>query len=484
MKSLLTLFAFAATTCITAVAQACGGLGFFHDDNPESVERVEQFVQEMRALGPEGLTAALEEYSRGCRGQKGLTPETHKRWQAALDQIAAQRGAATSRLYWYTDLEAAKVAAEKSEKPILSLRMLGKLTDEYSCANSRFFRTTLYANEEISNALRERFVLHWQSVRPVPKVTIDFGDGRKLERTLTGNSAHYILSPQGRPLDVLPGLYSPQKFLSWLGRVEQLAQHFIHIPKYDRVEPTRIRELRRYHQKSEQAILAAWRKDLVTIGTPQPLAVPTTAFNNAIPPKAPLAKEAMPLAMSKSLVEAPLLPLVAEQPANEPASPDAVESAQVAVAKRAVAAPMIRNFVARGERLDKTTSDEQWEKIAALHRDETKLDPSSVAVIRNENEDPREAARRASSKRRVEDPILALVQEFESNITLDTVKNEYQLHRRIHRWFLDGTITSDFDQLNEKVYAELFLTPSSDPWLGLAPANVYTALDKGGKVAQ
>jgi hypothetical protein len=70
-------------------------------------------------------------------------------------------------------------------KPILSLRLLGKLTDEFSCANSRFFRTVLYPNDEVSAVLRDRFVLHWRSVRPVPTVTIDFGDGRKLERTLT-----------------------------------------------------------------------------------------------------------------------------------------------------------------------------------------------------------------------------------------------------------------------------------------------------------
>jgi hypothetical protein len=34
--------------------------------------------------------------------------------------------------------------------------------------------------------------------------------------------------------------------------------------------------------------------------------------------------------------------------------------------------------------------------------------------------------------------------------------------------------------LNEKVYAELFLTPSSDPWLGLKPNNAYSALDGDG----
>lgn len=45
------------------------------------------------------------------------------------------------------------------------------------------------------------------------------------------------------------------------------------------------------------------------------------------------------------------------------------------------------------------------------------------------------------------------------------------LHRQIHQWFVQGNQTSN------KVYAELFLTPSSDPWLGLAPDDIYSAID-------
>src|SRR5262249_39657578 len=84
---------------------------------------------------------------------------------------------------------------------------LGKLTDEFSCANSRYFRTSLYANHEIGDYLREHFILHWQTVRPVPHVTIDFGDGRKLERTLTGNSIHWAVDCGVSPVDARPGLY-------------------------------------------------------------------------------------------------------------------------------------------------------------------------------------------------------------------------------------------------------------------------------------
>ncbi len=34
----------------------------------------------------------------------------------------------------------------------------------------------------------------------------------------------------------------------------------------------------------------------------------------------------------------------------------------------------------------------------------------------------------------------------------------------------------DLDSLNERVYAELFLTPSDDPWLGLSPSSIFTAI--------
>jgi hypothetical protein len=73
-----------------------------------------------------------------------------------------------------------------------------------------------------------------------------------------------------------------------------------------------------------------------------------------------------------------------------------------------------------------------------------------------------------------------MVRALESSVALDTVKNEYRLHREIHRWLSDASDQPDVETLNERVYAELFLTPSSDPWLGLAPADVYTALPNGG----
>lgn len=136
----------------------------------------------------------------------------------ALDRLCNQKDAHTTLLPWFTDLPGAMAAAQRTQRPILSLRLLGRLDEELSCANSRFFRKLLYPEPRINRVLRERFVLHWQSVRPVPRVTIDFGNGTKIERTLTGNSVHLVLDMHGRPADALPGLFSPDVFLPLLVR--------------------------------------------------------------------------------------------------------------------------------------------------------------------------------------------------------------------------------------------------------------------------
>jgi hypothetical protein len=159
--------------------------------------------------GPAGLDAHIREHGTFA------SPE--------LDQLCAQIHAHTTLLYWFTDLDAAMAEARRTRRPILSLRLLGRLDEELSCANSRFFRRLLYPEPRINQLLRDRFVLHWQSVRAVPKVTIDFGDGRRMVRTLTGNSLHLVLDAYGRPVDALPGLLSPDVFRKLLVRAHALA---------------------------------------------------------------------------------------------------------------------------------------------------------------------------------------------------------------------------------------------------------------------
>jgi hypothetical protein len=143
--------------------------------------------------------------------------------KTALDELCQEQDCYASNLYWYTDLEQAEAPPKTSGKPILSLPLLGRLDTELSCGNSQFFRVALYPNSETSQELTENLILHWQTVRPLPKVTIDFGEGCKLERTITGNSIYYILDSSGHPIDAIPGLYRLKAFLTQLTQAEVIA---------------------------------------------------------------------------------------------------------------------------------------------------------------------------------------------------------------------------------------------------------------------
>ncbi len=404
-------------------------------------------INTLRELGPTGLEALLRHldfYNSGGMtygaplDQVPQAKEDFDRLRKAIDMVAQQKDADLSRLYWYTDFETAKRAAQTLNKPILSLRLLGRLDEEFSCANSRFFRTALYPNAEVSKYLREHFILHWQSVRPVPKVTIDFGDGRKLERTLTGNSIHYVLDRNGDLVDALPGLYGPKAFLRSLKAAEGIAQRKISL----HVVPKNF--VTDFHRMELVQSQKQWEMDLRTIDLPitNEMSAPQASTDNL---------------------------------------PTALEATIVTATKMKEELPTLRSLSLEKEA---SMADEKlWEKIAARHLEDSRLDGMSHEMIKRKEPDLAEKAMRATmSKALVENPLLKFVQNFEHSIAEDTVRNEYLLHSKIHRWFMEGVEQEGIDKFNERVYAELFLTPSSDPWLGLNPENVYCALEDRGVV--
>jgi hypothetical protein len=388
-------------------------------------------ITALREAGSEGLAALFTVYGETIEQQKlnslrGLSASADARWQAlrtALDTVGQQRDCHASHLYWFTDLEQAKAASHTSGKPILSLRLLGKLNEELSCANSRFFRTTLYANAKVSQYLRDHFVLHWKSVRPVPRLTIDFGDGRRIERTITGNSIHYVLDEAGKPIDALPGLYGPEAFLEGLARAEQAAQKASLMGGAARAS-----FLREYHRNRLTDLTRKWESDL--------------------------SKVALALLMKSDAEKFNKLGAVTRQALDQ------------AAADRA--------------RFEQLTDDGAWVKIAALRAESARLDTESIALIRSKYPTALAAGRVAISKTAVENPLLRAVGNLERSIALDTIRNEYLLHGRIHEWFFSENSPEEVEALNAKVYAELFLTPDSDPWLGLAPRDTYSALENDG----
>ncbi len=411
---LLTNFALAATELQKSARDAVSG-----DKNASTAA-----IRTLRSHKQEGLNALFAEYSAEINQiRSGHTPV--KNWtniSDAIDSVAMQKDAYSSRLYWHTDLEEALREAKASGKPMLSLRLLGNLNEEFSCANSRFFRSVLYSDPSIADTLREKYVLHWESVRPAPRITIDFGDGRKLVRTITGNSIHYILDSSGMIIDALPGLYSPDKFGNYLNRISELTGSENYNPRMAAF----------YRTETALAITQDWRGKLVLLG------------------KDPDRRTPGPRGQMNPTADVPT----------------ALDAAPIAVTKSAIELPTVLSLSPEIDRLKFSTEVDDWKPLARL-AGEVGFSPESIALMRsktmnlNENE------------------FAAMIANLKTYIALDTAQNEYRLHTTILTW-LDPIRSTLLSEFNDSVYSDLFLTPGTDNWLGLYSPDIYSAIENSG----
>lgn len=99
----------------------------------------------------------------------------------------------------------------------------------------------LFSDAEVVKYINAKFEPTWKSLRPVPKVSIDFGNGKTIERTLNGNIATFVCTADGTIVDVVAGIYSAGDYLAALKRAEKLA---VALPKEMR---GRDAALRAYH---------------------------------------------------------------------------------------------------------------------------------------------------------------------------------------------------------------------------------------------
>src|SRR5258708_36834577 len=134
----------------------------------------QQFQERLRDAGPQGLQALEQRFAKEIQlHRSGARSDGYwERVSLALNRVGGQYDNYASGLYWYTDLEKAKAAARASGRPILSLRLLGRLDEDLSGAKSRFFGTTLYPSIEINRPLQPPFILHGASVRAGPSAAV------------------------------------------------------------------------------------------------------------------------------------------------------------------------------------------------------------------------------------------------------------------------------------------------------------------------
>lgn len=383
-------------------------------------------ITELRALGKSGLNALFAKYGAEITqfSASGAADENWKRIAFAIDSVAQQKDAYASQLFWHTDLEEAKKEATKTGKAILTLRLLGNLNEEFSCANSRLFRSILYTNAEISKFLNENYVLHWKSVRPAPRVTIDFGDGRKIERTVTGNSIHYALDADGNIIDALPGLYSPQAFLNFLSESKVAAQNAQNANfRKPNIYAAHRRQIFERIAAERAAIIASAKITLVEPAKPVSL-IPTAA-------------EVMPRAMSKAM------------PVGELSIVNSISD----------------DFSKFQPQLDL----EDWKELAALYALHAKIDKSGAIFIQRQI--------RNTVK---ENEFTELLQNLNVFVALDTTRNDFLMRPEIYETISNNRRLPNLEIVNEQIYAQVFLTPKTDEWLGLYTPTLYTALDGNG----
>ncbi|AKF11244.1 hypothetical protein [Sandaracinus amylolyticus] len=429
----LVLLALATTSAVTSLALA--ERERHHADDPDSLARravdpdpdvAEPAIASLRALGPAGHAALLRVHAAAITTLRDAPPlapdDATERLRRAIDVVSAQRDGHASGLYWHTDLDTARAEARRTGRPILSLRLLGRLDEELSCANSRFFRTVLYPNAAVARVLSERFVLHWSSERPAPVITIDMGDGRRIERTVTGNSVHYVLDADGRPIDAIPGLYAPAQFTAALERGHALATRCAPLAR-DAFDTC----LRDGHDAELAELERSWEERRAS---------------------------------------APELPLYAALQLSDPgaidqarvAAPSALVAMPITVGKAAIETPMMR-LMARDVARVTTPPPIRWELAATADVLDARPDARTLALLRLK-----------TGRRDVD----ALAARLASVAAIDGARNEVTLHRRARGLLRTAP---GLTVLNERVYAELFLTPASDPWLGLRADDLWDALE-------
>jgi hypothetical protein len=399
--SLVILFTFSTLSMMAADAKPVAVRALRGDANA---------VRLLRAMGQPGVDALLAVRATA-------NPVV---FNGVIDTVCKQRDCAWSGLYWYTDFEAAKLESRRTAKPILALRLLGNLDEELSCANSRYFRTLLYSNREISAYLKANYVLHWQSVRPAPVITIDLGGGRVMRRTITGNSIHYVANAEGRVLDAIPGLYAPPAFLA---RIKEGASIHRILRRYPAEQ--RLTALRSYHFREENT------------GSRTGAAFSPFHKANDISTTRDRRVAAWMLTPSKSGG--------GEGVVLEAVSFDA------------------RVFGVLAEMA------EQLKGIAGTH---TIDDNARSLILMKRTATPDPEFRSPKS-------IETVLENLERTLAADTKINEEKIRPRIRAAIAYG-LGNDVDGLNSYVYTNVFMTPDSDPWIGLAAADYFTGITGEG----
>jgi hypothetical protein len=153
----------------------------------------------------------------------------------------------------------------------------------------------LFSREEVAAVVNRDFEAAWESVRPVPVVRIDFGNGHVVTRTLHGNIATHVCAADGQLVDILPGIYTPAVYVAALDPMGRLAAS---LPQVDGPRQDRLRD---YHR--ERARLLRSRPERIVY--PRATVVQRAQPGNARAPRADRGKGVIERRTEQIVVQAP-----------------------------------------------------------------------------------------------------------------------------------------------------------------------------------
>ncbi len=118
----------------------------------------------------------------------------------------------------------------------------------------------MFSDKELANYLNDNFECSWQMLKPVPIMSVDFGDGRIVRRSMHGNVASYVCTADKTIVDVIPGIYGPRTYQGALVKLHGLT---LALKSADRLIASR--QIARHHDaeikriNSEMNLISAGR---------------------------------------------------------------------------------------------------------------------------------------------------------------------------------------------------------------------------------
>lgn len=313
----------------------------------------------------------------------------------------------------------------------------------------------MLSDPDTAKLLNTEFVPCWDMVRPVPQVTIDFGNGRVLKRTLAGNTVISICAPDGRVLDAYPGVYTPAAFKAQIGDTLGLFRKLSAAPA------------------EQSTLLAAWHRERFLAG---------------------VQAEGRRTTLSKALVESPLLRALGLAPIKAMAfgerlpAPAPGDAPPAAAAPDAPSVPTTTSKAVVQSAILKGVAPPSYALLSPAGA------PNPAATINAPGVDPlsdpkaafrlfsarlEDVSKRAASVRELRraTPGQPVPPQTPEQIGREAVEEDSTINIRtirpaVHLWFMANAAPADVRTVRDAMYRDLLHVPIDDPYLGLTDALI------------